>query len=83
MKMWKHEILESFVVEELQRIAADKLGTAVVEIPDQDGRHVRAVQQVLQNLRVRRKKWIDAFNADAITAQLGDQLGMIAEEQIY
>jgi site-specific DNA recombinase len=83
MKMWKREVLESHVVEALQRIAADKLESTEVEIPDKDElRVVRAVQQALQNLRVRRKKWMDAFNADNITAQdLGEQLRVITEEQ--
>lgn len=83
MKMWKQDVVEFAVVEEIERRTAGML-KEVKNMPVHTGnaREAKRIESALQNLSARRKKWTDAFNKDHITSEdLGEQLRTITQEE--
>lgn len=85
MKIWKGEVIELSVLEELERIGHERFKTSQVEIPEENNiQELHQIEQELRKLKASRQKWLKAFNDDFITGRdLREQLDEIdRQEQI-
>jgi site-specific DNA recombinase len=81
MKMWQKEPLETRVIDEVERLRTERAPQIDVNT-EQDNAQERALKEQLIRLQNERKRWLDAYRKEAISAdELREQRQIIERQE--